>query len=282
VAHDHAPGVVADAGRFLEQLASWGRDRADVHAVVLVGSQARADVPADEFSDFDVGLVVEDVAPYSDSAKWLDVFGDVLLTFVEPAAVGGLLERRALFVSGLEVDFALVPARVVGGLSGNPGAAAVLARGYRLLYDELGLAGQFAAAEQGAPMAADLTQLAHDFWYHALWAAKKLRRGETYVAKQACDCYLKALLVELLGVDARLREPGLDTWHSGRFLERWATPQDLAELGETFASYEAADVARAIKATAELFLRMSDRIGLEAVETGEIGRRLDLLLQPFV
>jgi aminoglycoside 6-adenylyltransferase len=289
VAHDHPPRVVADAGRFLEQLASWGRDRPDVRAVALVGSQVRADVPADEFSDVDVVLVVEDVAPYIDSASWLAVFGDVLLTFVEPTAVGGLLERRALFASGLEVDFSLVPARVADALLANRDTAAVVARGYRLLYDEIGLTPQFASAETVAPVlptAAELAQLSHDFWYHALWAAKKLRRGETYVAKQACDCYLKALLVELMATAARLREPELDTWHRGRFLERWATAQELAELGETFARYEPGDVARAIYATIEMFGRLEREVSARVTFDGladrvDVRRRLDSLLRPF-
>jgi aminoglycoside 6-adenylyltransferase len=46
--------------------------------------------------------------------------------------------------------------------------------------------------------AAEFAQLTHDFWYHPLWTAKKLRRGEVWIAKQSCDCHLKALTVRLL------------------------------------------------------------------------------------
>ena len=70
--------------------------------------------------------------------------------------------------------------------------------------------------------AAALAQLASDVWYHALWAAKKLRRGEVWVARACVDCYLQARLVELAALDARTLDPAADTWHGGRFLERWA------------------------------------------------------------
>jgi aminoglycoside 6-adenylyltransferase len=134
-----------------------------------------------------------------------------------------------------------------------------------------------------APLdAARLAQLANDFWYHALWAAKKLRRGELYVAKQACDGYLKALLTELLATDAR--ESGREPWHRGRFLERWAEPHDLAELGESYAAYDAPDIAGAIKATASMFKRLErdvSRRGFDPfVEHDEIERRLEALLDP--
>jgi aminoglycoside 6-adenylyltransferase len=272
--------------QFLEQLGEWARGRADVRGAFVLGSQARTDVPADEFSDVDVVLVVAEPAPYTDSADWLEAFGRPLLTFLEPTPVGGLIERRVLFDSGLEVDFTLLPEPSLGAVLGDSDAMGILRRGYRIVYDEVGLERDLGGVNPSvdAPLdAARLAQLANDFWYHALWAAKKLRRGELYVAKQACDGYLKALLVELLATDAR--ESGREPWQRGRFLERWAEPHDLAELGETYAVYDAPDIARAIKATASMFKRLeaevSDRRGLEPfVDHDEVVRQLEALLDP--
>ena len=95
---------------FLEDVVSWAGGRADVRAVVLVGSQARADLPADELSDVDLVLVVEEPAQFLESDEWLAPLGEALLTFVEETAVGGEQERRVLFRSGLEVDFSVVTA----------------------------------------------------------------------------------------------------------------------------------------------------------------------------
>src|SRR5207244_90365 len=47
-----------------------------------------------------------------------------------------------------------------------------------------------------------------DFWYHAVWNARKLRRGELFVAKNACDGYLKALVLRMLGWRAAAATPG--------------------------------------------------------------------------
>ena len=109
-------------------------------------------------------------------------------------------------------------------------------------------------------------ELAHDFWYHALWTAKKLRRGEVYTALLCLDGYLKVRLVVLLGWHARAVDPSVDTWHAGRFLERWADPGALAALEEAYAHYDVRDVARALWATIELW---------QALE-GETARRLGL------
>jgi aminoglycoside 6-adenylyltransferase len=242
-----------------------------VHAAVLVGSQARTDTPADEYSDADVVLFVDDPAPYLESAAWLEAFGTPLLTFIEGTATGGQLERWVLFESGLDVDFALVSTTAIPQLLSDRETAGAIARGFRILYDELDLAGRFAGVEPHSSMP-DLDRLSHDVWYHLLLAAKKLRRGEIYYAKQMCDCYLKSRVVRLL----HLRYPS--PWHDGRFLERWAPAKALLELRESFASYDESAVETAVLATAALFARLERELGVDAVDHDELMRRLEDVL----
>ena len=264
---------------FLDQVAVWAREQSDVHAVVLLGSQARADVPADEMSDVDVTLFVHEPDRYLRDDAWIRRFGEPLLSFVEATAVGGFEERRVLFRDGLEVDFAVVPVAALEDIP--PAAAGVFARGYRVLYDD-GIGFQppdVPHRESPPPSQAQLDELANDFWYHLLWAAKKLWRGEVLLAKQVCDCGLKWRLVEL----ARLRAHGGDTWHDLRFFERWAGEDVVEALGPTFGSYDATDVARALRATGELFGRLEDEVASRfdlapPVDRDEVLRRLDVTL----
>ena len=89
------------------------------------------------------------------------------------------------------VDFPLLEASRWRELSAMPEAATVIARGYRVLHDELGLATELAGVTPPDPESpadpASLTELASDFWYHALWTAKKLRRGEVFTALGCLD-----------------------------------------------------------------------------------------------
>jgi aminoglycoside 6-adenylyltransferase len=66
----------------------------------------------------------------------------------------------------------------------------------------------------------ELEEIGQDFWYHAIWAAKKWRRGEAIVARSCLESHLKPLLLEA----DRLRATG-DTWHGTRFAESWAAPE---------------------------------------------------------
>ncbi|HKB20748.1 MAG TPA: aminoglycoside 6-adenylyltransferase [Gaiellaceae bacterium] len=269
----------AHVARFLDDVSRWAAEQPDVRAAVLLGSQARVDAPADPASDVDVALFVDDPAAYLDDAAWIGQFGAPLLSFREPTPVGGFEERRVLFRDGLEVDFTVVPAFVAAEIP--PEADAVFARGFRVLYAD-GLdfpVRQPTRIETPPPTQAQFDQLVTDFWYHLLWAAKKLWRGEVLVAKQACDGWLTGRLVEL----ARWRSREADTWHGFRFFERWAGDELVAALGPTFAGYEAADIGRALRAKAELFGQVEDEVaalhGLTVPEDRpEVLRRLEALL----
>lgn len=254
-------------------VSDWAAAQDDVKAAILLGSQVRADVPADRWSDLDLLLVVEDPAPFLEDATWVATFGEPILTFLEPTAVGGRVERRVLYSDGQDVDFAIVSVADLPQLVADPAVAGVVRRGYRGLYDDVGFGDVAAAIPDPPPPAAptqhELTELASDFWYHALWTAKKLRRGEVFTAISCLDGYMKARLVTLMGWHARAVDPAVDTWHGGRFLERWADPGALSALESAYARYDLRDVARALWETIDLFQ------GLEE----ETARRLGLVVE---
>jgi aminoglycoside 6-adenylyltransferase len=225
---------------------------------------------------------VDEPERLAEDASWVSEFGSPVLTFLEPTAIGERVERRVLYESGEDVDFPLVKASAWQELSSE--ARGVLSRGYRLLHDELGLEVELeqvaAPAAVPPPDAAALTELASDFWYHALWTARKLRRGEVFTALDCLDGYLKARLVTLLEWHARALDPSVDTWHGGRFLERWADPGALAALENAYAHYDLRDVARALWATIDLWQGLEEetarRLGLEvSLDHADLRRRID-------
>lgn len=266
---------------FLALVAAWGHGQTDVRAIALVGSQARVSPPADEFSDVDLVLFVDQAEPYLRQDAWLRQFGEPLLTLVESKLHAGLEVRCVLFRDGLEVDFAILPAALAAAVPRE--AEVVLRRGFRMLYGEIAVADVAAGGAEGLPPTQpQLDALSNDFWFHTLWAAKKLCRGELLFAKQVCDCYLTARLVDL----ARWRAADDDTWHTYRFFERWAGDDVVESVSRSFARYDAADIARALRAKGERFRELENdvarRFGHVAyAHHPEILSRLDGLLAPI-
>jgi aminoglycoside 6-adenylyltransferase len=254
----------------IERFRNWALDQRDVRSALIVGSWARTETPADDLSDLDLAVIVSDPSVYLSDATWIRMLGEPALTFVESTADGNFRERRVLFRDGRDVDFSLLPVDVVQQMIRQKvpaRIAAVLRRGIRILIDKDGLPEQLADttrwAENPPTLPSELAwiETSHDFLYHVVWAAKKASRGELWVAKSSCDGYQKNLLLLLIEWHAKMKG-WVDTWHKGRFLERWADPAVLQELPGTFAGYSLADVQRALLAN----LRFYERFGREVAD----------------
>ncbi len=256
-------------GKFID----WASDEHDIRAAVVIGSRARGDHPADEWADLDVVVLTEHPERLLAQTDWIINIGVPVLTFIEPTASGGEQERRVLFEGGLDVDFAIIPCDKVQHLletantSGDLALvmAAALGRGMRLLLDKDALIdrlNRLLAYVQPPPPSAPTQQMflqtVNDFWYHSVWTAKHLRRGELWWAKTGCDGSLKYSLRQMLEWHARAtRGAHYNTWFNGRFLEQWADPRALEQLPMAFAHYDEDDIWQALFATMNIFRWLS-------------------------
>ena len=126
-----------DAADVVDRVATWAAEQADVRAVALVGSHARADATPD--SDIDLVLVVEDVDVWLSDQSWLTEFGEVLRVRHED---WGLVQSlRVTYRNGSEVEFGLTTvAWVTAPL--DEGTATVIRDGLSAVSDPEGLLGQ--------------------------------------------------------------------------------------------------------------------------------------------
>ena len=233
----------------LERLLVWAQARPDIQALALVGSSARAGLPADAWSDIDLLLLTADPDFYLASPDWCAEIAEPWIATVERAPDGRVVERRVLFRGGVDVDFLILAADKLGALREEP-LKSITARGMRVLFDRAGILPSLtpdALLAPIAPEAAEFAELVADFWFHAVWTAKKLRRGELFTAKSCCDGYMKRHLLALIEWRAATE------WYGGRFIERWAGAEVVDRLSQVYAHYTEADIWRALAATMELF-----------------------------
>lgn len=233
--------------------------RTEIKAVVAIGSSTRSDVPADEYSDLDLIIATDD------TDSWLygnlpAELGDVKISFVEPT-LGGGMERRVLYDGWLDVDMIVFTTEQFLNAVNDGTADWVMNRGYRVLHDRIGateLLKQKINAEIHKPdfSESEFQNIVSNFYFHTVWAAKKLLRGELWSAKMCLDSYLKNLLLKVLEAHAAIKNHA-DVWHDGRFLDRWADEETRAELKNSFAHYDKIDMKNALKSTHKLFARIA-------------------------
>jgi aminoglycoside 6-adenylyltransferase len=267
--------VSADA--VLARLVAWGEAEETIRGLILLGSRARTDTPADAWSDTDVVVFTTDADRWLREAGWVTSLGEPVLTFVEETGLSGLMERRVLFDDAVDLDMVITPVERADDVLSADGALPVLARGHRVLLDKdgrfAGLAERVAQADPWAIRAAapwppdptDVANLIGDYWYHCVWTTKKLRRGEVATALGCLNGHMARLTLRFVEWQAKARSDGAaQTWFDGRYLERWALPETVEALGGTVARYDPTDVAPSLLASMELFAALGREVAAAA------------------
>ncbi len=249
----------------LTRFASWTERTHDVIAVFIIGSRARDKSPADAFSDLDLVLVVTDPEHFLSSDEWIENLSPYWMQFTE-RTFGGGQERRVLFEGALDVDFCLFSEAQFRRLATEREAHKIFSRGYRVMLDQAGLAGllpncSFEHSQSLPPLEGEFLNRVNDFWFHTVWVAKKLQRGELWTAKSCLDCYMKQHLLWITECHAHIINGwGYDTWHDGRFLDVWALREVKGAIPCTFARYDLVDMERALRATMDLFHSLAVKV----------------------
>lgn len=245
--------------KLISKFVNWTTQCDDIRAAVIVGSRARVNEPADEWADLDITIFSTIPEKYLDSTDWLNNMGNYWITFIEDDALGLTKERRVLYEGGLDVDFVFYPDNVIDHLFKNPEVNRIIARGIRVLIDKdnkFGQLNELRSSEKTKFVISedDLLNSINEFWFHAVRAAKKVLRGELWIAKSTIDSYMKNSMLNLVEIHAKVNNGmDYDTWHNGRFLEKWADQRIIEGLKNSFSYYDKKDIERALIETMNLY-----------------------------
>ncbi len=257
-----------DSKMFYEKLErdfiSWAQNVEDIRAAFVVGSRARKDHPADEWSDMDIIIFTSKKNYYLSNKDWFKNFGDICTSFVTQTN-GGDTECLTLFDGGWQVDFVIDTTDNLNYIVKNKITPNNFYRGVKVLIDKDNVANdimpQCSKAPQGSSLSEDkFLQTANMFWFVALYVAKQILRNELWVVK-ARDTNLKELLLQMIEWHEKtVNGVEYDTWHAGRFLCEWTSKETQAELQNSYGHFDRLDSWKALMSTITLFKRLSHDI----------------------
>jgi len=248
----------------VKNITKFSNDSEFVKAVVMIGSQARNEFGADKYSDLDIILIVNDTDYFLNSDAWLKNIGDFKISFTENS-LGGTKERRVMFDGAKDVDFIIYPFDDKKDMDSE--IFGIFKRGYKILVDKIGITDDILKKMTNIPVKKEILMqnefdiLVNDFWFHSVWSAKKLLRGELWSAKFCVDSYMKRLLLKIIEWHSYC-ENGWDyeIWHDGRFIDKWANDRVTEKFSEIFSHYEKSDIKIALFATMDLFRMLAIEI----------------------
>jgi aminoglycoside 6-adenylyltransferase len=263
----------------------WAQARPDIRAVLVVGSRARGEHPADKWSDLDLILLTTDSRPYDNDA-WLSELGTVWVVCVEEANPGDP-DVQAIFEGGIGGDFTFVTVenaeRPLDALLAELAYQGVLSRGARVLFDRYGpprLLPERPVEAPEPPTEEEYRRLVGAFWLYATRVAKFTRRGDLWRAMQYLTFELNQRLLTLMEWHARATGPRY-TWYGGRFMQEWADPRALEALPGIFPHFIACGLREALAQAIELFRTLAQEtathLGYEY--PSEMDRRISRMIE---
>jgi len=185
----------------LDQITAWAAAQPAIRAALLTSTRAVPNAAVDQLSDYDVILVVDEVAPWATNRQWLSAFGEVLVVYwdpihADPAFGLEICGNVTQYADGLKIDFTLWPVTLLQTLVDPAVLPAELDAGYQVLLDKDGLAAPlppptYRAYLPQAPTAAEYHTWINDFLTDAPYVAKCLWRDELFPAKWCLDYDMK-------------------------------------------------------------------------------------------
>ena len=253
----------------IDNLLKWDNTSNILSAVLVIGSQARDNHQADESSDLDIMMFVDDPDYFILFDQWVKYMGKPYISFTESSVDGGWKERRVLFDGALDVDFIFLDTDLLESISNNSEIAFLLERGYRILINKIGIEQYLPRnrklSQSGTPLSElEFQNIINDFWFHTVWTAKKIIRGEIWTAEYCLDYYMKMKLLSVIECyELVVNGWQYDTWFRGRFIEEWAEDWIVKKLQFCYAHYNSEDIKQALLSTMDLFRLVSIDISLK-------------------
>jgi len=256
----------------INKLRTWSHNENSIQGVIILGSQVRDEFKGDEWSDLDVLLLADTPSDLIQSNKWLDFLGDVVCAVVEETPLDWVnltwSVKRILFTDNRVVDFSILPSdRVDDVLSMN---AEIHAHGYEIIYDahpnklmakiKTSLV-KVKDEPPKPPTETELQQIVNNLLFELLFAAKKIKRNELWVAVSLIDQQINKQILQLIEFHtASIPKTSQGIRYDGRFLEQRIPQAVLEKLPLCFAKYDVFDAIQTLEYLLEITHLLSKEI----------------------
>jgi aminoglycoside 6-adenylyltransferase len=274
----------------INNIRTWSQQTEDIEGVIIIGSQARNVLLADQWSDLDLMVLVRTPDTFLNGNQWLNRFGNVVCAFnyITPLhfTTWDWCVKRALLDDNRDIDFSILPYDYLDEvLVVNQD---IMAKGYRVIYDarapqlETKIAALVAvhkASSTTPPTEDELCNVVNDLLFHIIWALKKIKRGELWVAVNDINQHISGLLLHLIEWHTiSVTHKSASIIYDGRFLEMRADGEILRRLRGCFTNYDPADAIETLGHLVDITHFISQELfevngyELDADQFEEIGR----------
>ncbi|OGN98582.1 MAG: hypothetical protein A2Y89_05655 [Chloroflexi bacterium RBG_13_51_18] len=254
----------------INKLVKWAKRKADIRALLLTSSRTNPQSVIDEFTDYDVIVVVKEIKPYLDDESWLGEFGKILVLYRDPVEIRYGYERFirvTQYEDGLKIDFTLWPVDLLKHVAGMEKLPDYIDDGYKVLLDKDGLTRgmkepSYRAFVPKPPTEGEYLQFVEEFFSNAPYAAKYIRRGDLFPLKGMLNFMRHEKLCRILEWEVEIdHDWSLKQGQYGKGLQKYLEKEIIKELQKTFEGGGDETYWEELYNTIEIFRKTAKEVG---------------------
>ena len=219
-----------------------------VDAVALSGSRAEGHAPKDEFQDYDVVYVVDDLDTLTRDLAWLDQFGARIIE--QHNILGNRRLYLMLFEDGNRIDLTLCPKDYINEWVDSEA-------GFTVLEDKKGIFETYSPSPQRywtAPASAtDFDKSCNEFWWVSTYVVKGICRNQLIYATDHLYGICQQELLKILAWQVASDREAVDIGKNYKYLFNYLTAEKEKEFSNLLDFSSLDKIIQSLSATMQLF-----------------------------
>ena len=226
-----------------------------VEAVAMSGSRTDTKAPKDEFQDYDVVYVVDDLDNLTSDLSWLDQFGTRIIE--QHNVLGNRRLYLMLFEDGNRIDLTLCPKDHIQEWVDSEAD-------YTVLKDEKGLFESYTTSPQrywtnpASPI--DFEKACNEFWWVSAYVVKGIHRNHLVYATDHLYGICQQELLKLLAWQVAADKGTVDVGKNYKYLFQYLPAEKEKEFSNLLDFSSIEKLSQSLLATMQLFHREAQKL----------------------
>lgn len=245
-----------------------------IRAVRMNGSRANPNAKRDCFQDYDIGYLVNDVAPFRNNLEWIKQFGDIMILQMPTTHEGGGEENVDYFTyltqfkDGTRIDLCVENIKDFS-LENDKDEPIVLLLDKDNVMPEFPLPSDWVYRER-KPTPNQYYAQTNEFWWVCNYVAKALWREQLTLAKSITEQYVRDAFMQIMGWYAGYKHDYKIVLGKARHdLKIYLSADEWERLEKTYPDYREENIWNSLFIMGDLFkekaLLLSENLGADYV-----------------
>lgn len=237
-----------------------------VRAVLLTGSRANQNINTDQFQDFDIVFIVDNLDSFTTDHSWINIFGEKIIFQMPDEMIVGCEDGRnnkgsftylMLFKDKNRIDLTLTPTQKIKS-NFTPDSLTILWLDKDNLFTGLPQPSDKDYHIQ-RPTEKEFLDTCNEFWWVSTYVAKGLLRNEIIYAKEMFETVVRPMFMRIIEWKVGIENDfGVSSGKAGRFLKTYLANDFYNKILLTYANFDTQENWRALLLMTEIFQQTSN------------------------